>query len=157
MPRLFARTFARVVASRRQRYTPALVYRHREVTPILPINPDSIRDAICFVFQCTKESLHSGARYPSLVDARHTLLWLERHLLQMSYPEMGKACSINHTTALNAVRSYPKRFRSRQVLQDKAAAVLQMLHVQQGMLALGKETYEDTSDTSNQVQRKHVQ
>jgi chromosomal replication initiator protein len=86
----------------------------------LRITPDQIMNAVAARFNVTKADLRSASRVRSISHPRHIAMYLCRHLLQLSYPELGdRFGGRNHSTILTSHRKI-ERLRK----QDNELAAL---------------------------------
>lgn len=55
------------------------------------------------------DDLLGPSREAWLVEARQGLMWVLRHRLGLSYPEIGRAVRRDHTTAMHGVKAEERR------------------------------------------------
>jgi chromosomal replication initiator protein len=81
-------------------------------------------EAVSKRFGFTADELRFGGREASLANARHIAAWLLRER-GLSYPEIGRALSKDHSTMIHAVR----KVEVERAMDPAVAALLEQLKV----------------------------
>lgn len=110
-------------------YTPAAVLAARAAyLACTPANTDvpsafaTAADTTAHTFGITLDALYSRARVRRVHEARHTLAWVARHALGMSYPEIAALLDRDHTSVIHGVN----RVASTPALQAKAQVIARL-------------------------------
>lgn len=71
-------------------------------------------------FDVPIDDILGESRRREIVTARHAVIWYCRDVLEMSYPEIGRAFNLDHTTVMHAARRHAKRCRESRVMADRS-------------------------------------
>lgn len=69
--------------------------------------------AIVARYGCNERSVYAGSRHRWAARARRHCWMLLRHTLDLSYPEIGQAWGVDHTTVLMGVRMAERELEAR--------------------------------------------
>jgi chromosomal replication initiator protein len=86
-----------------------------------------IQSAVCSHFGIELPELLSKDRHKSLAFARQLAMYLCRTILQLSYPELGRAFGRDHTTCLAACRKMARVCAEDAVAAAHLAAIVKAL------------------------------
>jgi hypothetical protein len=73
---------------------------------MIPNHPTALAmlATVAAVYGLDAKDLAGRERWPTIVEARHLAWWLLREKTGWSYPELGRALGVDHTSVLNGVR-----------------------------------------------------
>jgi chromosomal replication initiation ATPase DnaA len=69
-------------------------------------------EAVCKTHQVPIKEVLSGSRFRNAVRARRALCWLLRDKYKFSFPDIGRALGIDHTTVMYAVKMHLEKLNA---------------------------------------------
>lgn len=95
-----------------------------EITPKRPqIRVDAIIDAVCDHYDVSRPELLSLSRHAYAVRARHVFCYLARKMTRLSFEQIGRKISRDHTTTLYAFKKIKEESRVDQLLASQIATI----------------------------------
>lgn len=98
-----------------------------EYSEISRITIDDIADVVSNYFGFSKETLFSRSHRPRIVLPRQITMYLARHLLQASLPEIGNYFKKHHTTVMHGVQKIEELLDHSPKLKDQIHEIIQIL------------------------------